>query len=603
MSSVCKSGGAGSRPANLKSGVWEHFVRDSDKQSAQCKICKASLKIGGGSTKSLHSHLQTKHAINVLKGKPSGSGSDQEGNGANNGRPTEMVKPNMHKNRRPTLASDSLMEKYILKPNDSSLSATVARLTACDGLSFNVFSKSNDLRRVFAAAGYIDIPKSANGIRALVSEHGQAVRSYVMAELAQCKAKGQKFSITFDEWTSTRNRRYMIVNVHEQGPKFWSLGLVRVYGSMPAEKCIELLEAKLATFGLSLSKDIVAICTDGASVMCKVGRLLEAEQQLCYAHGIQLAVLDVLYKNKSNKRMDLDHAGDDGHRQACDGDGDAEVDDNQLLESDKNQTEGEEDSEEPEGELSVDLCLEVEEIQDDIYTVLELSDDYRDVILKVRKVVKIFRKSPTKNDAVLQKYVLQEHGKDLSLMLDCPTRWNSLLAMLSRFKQLASCVQKALIDLNLSNEVTQADFAVINEMVAALQPVALAVEAICRRDVNLIAAEAAIQFCIAELRRQSSELAYRMAASLQQRMHERSAIHSGVLHYLHNRHESSLLSPVPQASVIRQLIQRLVTRLDQVYEGRSKDELIRSYAIVIVNYCVLCCLITDSIFLLCYAVS
>ena len=30
--------------------------------------------------------------------------------------------------------------------------------------------------------------------------------------------------------------------------------------------------------------------------MTKVGHVIDAEQQLCYAHGIQLAVLDVLYK-------------------------------------------------------------------------------------------------------------------------------------------------------------------------------------------------------------------------------------------------------------------------------------------------------------------
>lgn len=428
---------------------------------------------------------------------------------------------------------------------------------------------------------FTNLPKSANGIKTLVSEHGQAVRSFVMTELAERKANGQKFSITFDEWTSTRNRRYMIVNVHEQGKKFWRLGLIRVFGSMPAEKCIELLQAKLAMFGLSLSKDIVAICTDGASVMCKVGRLLETEQQLCYAHGIQLAVLDVVYKNKYT-RMVLDDAGilsygQDSDRQACDGDDDAElaeVDESQLSDEGQNQTECEEECENSEDEHKTDLCLEVEEIQDDLHTesdtMPELSDEYKNVIAKVRRVVKIFKRSPTRNDAVLQKYVLQEHGKDLNLMLDCPTRWNSLLAMLSRFQQLASCVQKALIDLKLSNEVNQADYAVVSEMVAALQPVTLAVEAICRRDSNIIAAEAAIHFCIVQLRKQSSALAYSLAVSLESRMRQRTGTHSGVLHYLHNRHESSLLSPVPPASVIRQLIQRLLTRLDHVHEGKSK---------------------------------
>ena len=114
-------------------------------------------------------------------------------------------------------------------------------------------------------------------------------------------------------------------------------------------------------------------------------------------------------------------------------------------------------------------------------------------------------------------------------MLDCPTCWNSLLAMLSRFQQLASCVQKALIDLKLSNEVNQADYAVVSEMVAALQPVTLAVEAICRRDSNIIAAEAAIHFCIVQLRKQSSALAYSLAVSLESRMRQRTGTHAGVL--------------------------------------------------------------------------
>jgi hypothetical protein len=59
-----------------------------------------------------------------------------------------------------------------------------------------------------------------------------------------------------------------------------------------------------------------------------------------------------------------------------------------------------------EGQLG--LHLEVEDIQDDIDsdTVPELEDKYKDVIAKVRKVVKIFSRSPTKNDAVLQKHVL-----------------------------------------------------------------------------------------------------------------------------------------------------------------------------------------------------
>jgi hypothetical protein len=67
---------------------------------------------------------------------------------------------------------------------------------------------------------------------------------------------------------------------------------------MPAERCIELIKNKLQSFGLDLESD-VGICTDEASVMCKVGKLISGEHQLCYAHGIHLAVQDVLYKKPS----------------------------------------------------------------------------------------------------------------------------------------------------------------------------------------------------------------------------------------------------------------------------------------------------------------
>jgi hypothetical protein len=37
------------------------------------------------------------------------------------------------------------------------------------------------------------------------------------------------------------------------------------------------------------------VVTDGASVMVKVGKLIHPLQQLCFAHGIQLAVVSIMY--------------------------------------------------------------------------------------------------------------------------------------------------------------------------------------------------------------------------------------------------------------------------------------------------------------------
>ena len=78
---------------------------------------------------------------------------------------------------------------------------------------------------------------------------------------------GQRFSLSFDEWTSQRNRRYLNIIVHGQHSYFWNLGLARINGTLQAEKCIQLLEEKLVKHELNLHTDIVAIITDGASIM------------------------------------------------------------------------------------------------------------------------------------------------------------------------------------------------------------------------------------------------------------------------------------------------------------------------------------------------
>ena len=59
--------------------------------------------------------------------------------------------------------------------------------------------------------------------------------------------------------------------------------------------------------------------------------------------------------------------------------------------------------------------------------------DIENILKKVRKVVKIFRRSPGKNE-VLQKHALLEQNKELSLVLDCKTRWSSMYEMIERFK-------------------------------------------------------------------------------------------------------------------------------------------------------------------------
>ena len=132
----------------------------------------------------------------------------------------------------------------------------------------------------------------------MVIKHSETVKTSLINKLRKLKEERVKLSLTLDEWTSLGNHCFMNVNIHSPmlTNEFVNLGLVRGIGSMPARTCLQLLENRLSAFELSLKDDIVCLTTDGASVMTVLGREGALYHQQCLAHGVQLAILDVLYK-------------------------------------------------------------------------------------------------------------------------------------------------------------------------------------------------------------------------------------------------------------------------------------------------------------------
>ena len=271
-------GGAGTG----ENHVWFYFLRDKENQQVKCKKCGKVLKSTGGSTTCFHTHLKTRHNIVLLKRKLA---TDSEAS-------TSAVVQPLRKTK--TVITD-----YFKKQRDNTLPAVLSRLVALDGLPFSLFITSSELRMCLEARGF-EVPKSATTIRNMVVDYANALQKIVKCELTLLRSQGIRFSLTFDEWSSIRNRRYLNVEVLTQ-TDFWNLGLVRVMGSCPAEKCIELVQQVLQNFDLNYHQDIVCITTDGALVMRKVGRLSICDQQLCIVHGIHLAIIDVLYKQPENE--------------------------------------------------------------------------------------------------------------------------------------------------------------------------------------------------------------------------------------------------------------------------------------------------------------
>ena len=289
--------------------------------------------------------------------------------------------------------SSGLKQKSIVQSfkKKKSLSEEIARLAAKDGISYQTIENSEFIQTSLRNMGYT-FPKGHGKAAKEVEKFCIEAKSIVKKKIEKRKNQGEKFCLSTDEYTSLRNRRYININVHATGGVHYNLGLIRVVGSMPAEKMVQAIEIKLKEFDLDSSKDILCTVNDGASVMLKLGRLIPGEQQLCNAHALHLAVCDVIYK--AGDPLDEDRSIEDVEHNV-DETGDEDLDDIETLD-------GVEDFN----------LLEVVGVNDDCSTIDGilngdidssaplpiLREQFSVIINKVRKLVKIFRKSPVQND-------------------------------------------------------------------------------------------------------------------------------------------------------------------------------------------------------------
>lgn len=126
-----------------------------------------------------------------------------------------------------------------------SMELTVSRMVTLDGIAFRVFSNSVDLRRLFKKSNYT-LPSSANTIKNIVMQYSQNTKQEIKCLITASKKRGEKFSLTADEWVSNRNRRYMNVNLHSpdlNDKHHINLGIARLEGSATAIKCANTLES------------------------------------------------------------------------------------------------------------------------------------------------------------------------------------------------------------------------------------------------------------------------------------------------------------------------------------------------------------------------
>lgn len=436
----------------MENSAWTYFTKEKGGEKAECLICSKLLSCKGSSTSGLIRHLQHIHKLNLLKRT------------ANDELPSSSNVSTKPTNQPQTLTTSCTKKQ--------SMSEIVARLAAIDGFSIRGISNSEFIHQAFKDRQY-DLPNDKDNIMKLIHEFYNLAKCEVITEIKSHKDNFGKFSLTIDEWTSSRNRRYLNINIHFN-KKYINLGSIRIAEKGTADTIIKQINSKLSDFGLNLS-DIVASTTDSAAFMVKYGKLSKHIHQLCYNQGIHLAVVDVIY-NVGSPENEYSSTNDDF---------------------------SETDTDEP--NPLTQRC----EIND-IKTPLQM----------LRKIVKFFKTSPIKN-LILQEHVKVKYGKELNLVLDTKTKWNSIVAMIERFLIIIDSVRDALKDLDSLALLDENNVTILRNICNALKPIELAAQALGRRDANLVTADAILKFLFDSLQKNDDDLSRQLLEALKFRIIER----------------------------------------------------------------------------------
>lgn len=442
-----------------KSTVWEKFTKSGKSGSdiATCNICKKALKCAGGSTSGLWTHLNSCHGGDV---------------------PTKRKAVDKDDEDLPPVKKQQSIMAFVEK---ESLGSIYGKMAAVSGFSIYAMTHDAFIQKSLRLQNF-NPPKDHKTVASHIQNFAAKIKEKMKKEFV-----GKRLSLTLDEYTTMKNQRLMNVNVHEN-EHFRNLGMVRIHGSLDADMARQLVQTKLTEFGISFDQ-LVCATTDGAAIMVKLGKNLPCLHQQCLAHGLHLAVCDVIYA-KTSKPDPVD----------------------ELSEIEVDSNERDDDNSEDE---TVPFYLEEEEgIPNNLIPAVQSG------LEKIRKIIRKFRKSPVKND-FLQKKLQEIYGKEKELVLDVKTRWNSLITMVKRYLEVADTVAIVCNEFGIENALGEDELSSLQDVVSILEPIEIALKKICARDSTLLTAHFAFKFIVAKLDGNFTDLGRKMKEAVITRYKER----------------------------------------------------------------------------------
>jgi hypothetical protein len=204
--------------------------------------------------------------------------------------------------------------------------------------------------------------------------------------------------------------------------------------------------------------------------MIATGRKLGILHQLCLAHGVHLAVTDVLYKPRAELEVEAFRESQEVH----------------MDDDDKNN----DDVDELEEEILMGENFYLEEYPvDDLLP--DLSFTYKAIIDNVREIIKSFRKSPLRME-YLQDCVRKlqtEKGlqiREVTLTLDIKTRWNSMISMLESFFKVKDALTSCSDMFSDLTVPTEEECVILADLAAALKPVEFLTSKLCEANFDVL---------------------------------------------------------------------------------------------------------------------
>ena len=133
-------------------------------------------------------------------------------------------------------------------------------------------------------------------------KHSDIVKGIIKKEINDFIKTNQKLTISFDESTSLSNVQMLNIISHCNEHDF-NLGLVSMKVSCNAENLLESILTRLDEFGIEIA-NISYWIADGAAVNRKISRISNIPIMRCINHSIQLAIVDIFYKDVNKSTSD-----------------------------------------------------------------------------------------------------------------------------------------------------------------------------------------------------------------------------------------------------------------------------------------------------------